>query len=419
MSRPPKKQQEKRPRLTWRQWRFEPWDTWFFKPAEPWDAPGAHGAETLFPPLARTVAGAIRHAMGEHMHYDWGDLTPADGGMSLRARRSGVEAEKESIEKAFEHMRMMGPYVLRDGERLYPTPEAFILGEDKEDGKLVLAWLYPDRGATVRTDLGCVMLPQCGADLRHMESVSGTWITTHGMNEFLRGAVVDHKELVRLKDIVALEPRIGIEINKKTRTAEATRLVNTVHARLRDGIEVAARVSGFSGGPNQGNVHFGGEGRMASFHAVDEIGDPPGACCTPDPTKKDNRITITFVTAAAFGGDWRDSRWTRNWAYETASNGADGWVLNLLNDITVLVECACVPPYVYEGGYEAASGEDRAVHALLPAGSVWFCEVLAWRRAGCDATVFDLNDLITRLHGKQLGSERELGRGEIAVGFWR
>ena len=407
--------------LTWQTWRFEPWDTWFFKAAEPWDAPGARGVESSFPPPARTVAGAIRHAMGERMGVDWNALAPAGGGTSVRARRLGARAPDTSAEAAFERMRMMGPYVQRNGERLYPTPEAWILGEDRA-GKPALAWLDPDRVSPVKTDLGCVILPQSGAGLRHMESVSGTWITTKGMSEFLRGAIVDCKELVRLEDIVAKEPRIGVEINNKTRTAEDARLFNTVHARLRDGVEIAARVSGFSGGPAHGNVHFGGEGRMASFHAVDETSDAPGARCTPDPAKKDNRsITITFVTAAAFGGDWRDSdsQWIPNWVHKTDSGGNDGWVLNLLNDITVRVECACVPKYTYEGGHDVASGQDRPVRALLPAGSVWFCEVLEWRRKDCDPTQFDLNDLINRLHGKQLGSERELGRGEIAVGFWR
>lgn len=214
MSRPPKRQRTNRPPLIWRKWRFEPWDTWFFKAAEPWDAPGARGADTLFPPPARTVAGAIRHAMGEHMGVDWNALAPADDGTSVRARRLGARAADESTEKAFERMRMMGPYVLRNGERLYPTPEAFILGENKK-GNPALAWLEPDRVTPVKTDLGFVMLPHSSAGLRHMESVSGTWITSHGMSEFLRGAVIDYKELVRLEDIVAKEPRIGIEINKK------------------------------------------------------------------------------------------------------------------------------------------------------------------------------------------------------------
>ena len=149
--------------------------------------------------------------------------------------------------------------------------------------------------------------------------------------------------------------------------------------------------------------------------------DALGAICAPDPEQKDKRrITITFVTAASFGRDWRDNYWIPNWVRKTSSaSGNDCWEVNLLNDITVRVECACVPPYEYEGGYDVSSGLDRPVRALLPAGSVWFCEVVEWRRKGCDPKEFDLNDLIMRLHGKQLGSERELGRGEIAVGFWR
>ena len=407
------------PPLTWQTWRFEPWDTWFFKAAEPWDAPGAHGAETLFPPLPRTVTGAIRHAMGEHLGMNWSDLAPTDGGESMRARRRGARVPDASAVAAFERMRIMGPYILRNGERLYPTPEALILGED-DDGLPKLVRLTPDRA--VRTDLGRVRLPTTAIRLRDVQNVSDTWLTTSGMSDFLFGVtVVKHGKLVQLEDFMISEPRIGIAINKNTRTAEDAQLFNTVHARLKDGVKIAAAVSGFANGPPSGNVHFGGEGRMASFRTDGAEGNLPSASCAPDPEQKGSRrIVIVFVTAAAFGGDWRDSQWIPNWVRKTTGTGDnDCWVLSLLNDITVRVESACVPKYVYEGGYDVAAGQDRPVRALLPAGSVWFCEVLEWRRKDCDPTKFDLNDLIKRLHGKQLGSERELGRGEIAVGFWR
>jgi CRISPR-associated protein Cmr3 len=61
----------KRAPLNWQTWRFDPWDTWFFKAAEPWDSPGARGAKSVFPPPARTVAGAVRHVYGEHAGVDW------------------------------------------------------------------------------------------------------------------------------------------------------------------------------------------------------------------------------------------------------------------------------------------------------------------------------------------------------------
>ena len=60
--------------------------------------------------------------------------------------------------------------------------------------------------------------------------------------------------------------------------------------------------------------------------------------------------------------------------------------------------------YQREGGWDSVGGLARPARALLPAGSVWFCRVLAG-----DAS---------RLQGAQLGVARELGRGEIALAAW-
>jgi CRISPR-associated protein Cmr3 len=317
--------------------------------------------------------------------------------------------------EVMERLRIMGPYLVYKGERLYPAPAALIMGED-EKARPVLARLIPNQ--VVRTDLGRVLLPQHARALKREQSVTGAWLNTRGMTDFLMDASVDHADLVWKHQLVVDEPHIGIEIERQQRVVKKQRLSNTVHSRLTGDVEVVARVSGPTEIPAQGNVHFGAEGRMASYRTG---GTVPEVHCVSQPEQKNARgIVIVFVTEASFGEDWRDSRWTPRWAKKTTSpDGTDSWVLNLLNDITVRVESACVPPYVYEGGFDVASGQDRPVRPLLPAGSVWFCRVLEWRREGRDPQEFDLNDLIKRLHGKQLGSERELGRGEIAVGFWR
>jgi hypothetical protein len=56
---------------------------------------------------------------------------------------------------------------------------------------------------------------------------------------------------------------------------------------------------------------------------------------------------------------------------------------------------------------------------LLPAGSTWFCHLMDGNEG--DTIVKDpeaLRAAAALLTGRQLGSEREIGRGEIVVGYW-
>lgn len=55
-----------------------------------------------------------------------------------------------------------------------------------------------------------------------------------------------------------------------------------------------------------------------------------------------------------------------------------------------------------------AAHQPRAVQSLIPAGSVFYCEI-------DDA---DTQTAINALHNIQIGKDQHLGRGHIAVGLW-
>ncbi len=54
-----------------KQWCFEPLDTWFFRESRPFGTVGGSELTSLFPPPARTVAGAIRTLIGENANINW------------------------------------------------------------------------------------------------------------------------------------------------------------------------------------------------------------------------------------------------------------------------------------------------------------------------------------------------------------
>ena len=59
-------------------WRFDPLDTWFFREARGFETSGHNELSSLFPPPARTVAGALRTLIGEQQGADWARFPDAD-----------------------------------------------------------------------------------------------------------------------------------------------------------------------------------------------------------------------------------------------------------------------------------------------------------------------------------------------------
>ena len=53
------------------QWVFSASDSWFFKEARPMETVGASRLDSLFPPPAKTVIGAIRTSIGDALGVDW------------------------------------------------------------------------------------------------------------------------------------------------------------------------------------------------------------------------------------------------------------------------------------------------------------------------------------------------------------
>lgn len=177
-------------------------------------------------------------------------------------------------------------------------------------------------------------------------------------------------------------------------------------------------------------VRLGAEGHSAHVSVVKPAPRPtllPPACADGAPPRQ---VTIIFTTAAdfgqsqrhGFGADWKPG----NFARTEAPDGSITWCgfPHAESGVKLEIVSAVCGKYQREGGWDntrLASDENgqlkrdahgktlsapgpRDARALLPAGSMWFCNVLQGD--------------ITRLYGQQLGIGRELGRGEIAIGTW-
>ena len=95
---------------------IDPVDTLFFRSGRPFnqDDPGEARADSIFPPYPQTLVGALRAALARGQGWVAG---PWDQGLKE------VLGDGEDLGE----LRFHGPYLFRDGERLFPVP-AFLFG---------------------------------------------------------------------------------------------------------------------------------------------------------------------------------------------------------------------------------------------------------------------------------------------------
>lgn len=390
--------------LVW--WEFTPWDSLLFRDARPWSAPGGVAHDSLFPPPARTVAGAVRRAIADH------------------AVKSGGSADDPQTQKLLQRLCIAGPYVLLDGQLLHRAPAPLVRGLERQASSFQprLAW----RGVQVEpalTDAGPFSVPsEVRPALMSPEDLHDAWLRPEGFRAFCDGALPSPDEVLSDDDLFDEEARTGHAGSRLTGAPQPRKLYSTAHLRLKPGVRILVGLGfgheapGEALLPGAGEVRLGGEGRLASFRTVRPDPRPRWTRKQremPEPFMLYFRTPGLFSTGAAAQpcGDWRT--WDRVTPVEGLSPGGLArmeWDCDPFRPagtrgsdavrprFRIISACSGAPQAL--GAY--GTGPGVAVRWLLAAGSVLFCT----RAPGHETALQP---------GAQLGIGRELGLGEVVV----
>lgn len=396
--------------------RLEPQDTVFFREARPMEAQGVKPLGGRFPPPARTVAGVVRTLIGQAKEVDWERYRGDD--------RSGLEDIVRLIGSPDDEppgpLRLTGPFPTLDGERLYPVPLHLLRAKRKgEEGAYDYDWLKP--GPIVACDLGKVRLPILDRGLKGAEPLEACWLRQADFLRVLAGKEPDTGKLLFTepqegggeKALIAGEPRLGIALEYPRRGTAEGQLYQTVHARLQQGVGLGVEVVHAGGADlpdlRGSSVRFGGEGRYAHVETEDTALSElkPNA---PNPDRKLKGVVLVLLTPANFHRK-RDGQEDDKPAWLlpdfTALEREDGTVWKgQIAGVDLVLVSAAIGKSIREGGWNLKAHAPRPAETLLPVGSVWFCETA------------DPVAAVNKLTGSKLGRDTELGRGEIAVGYW-
>jgi CRISPR-associated protein Cmr3 len=363
--------------------RLTPIDTWFFRDGRPFEMGALQSdAESLFPPPARTLVGALRLALARGQGY-------LPGPKKWDAKIAEVLGDGPH---ALGKLRFSGPYFIQGDEVLYPFP-AHIVGEwikDENDKKFEpRSFLQP--GKEVLTDLGTVRLPELKTKDVARQSGQGLFLRRSGYEKVLRGTLPGASEIVLPDALYAHEDRIGLMRNEGTRTAKHGHLYRTRHIRLLRDVGILMSVLGLPESWTKACprlITLGGENRLAELETMQNALRPLAA--PVNEIQRSGNLTVTLLTPLSLAGATMPRAGERfaDW---------DG----------VTVVSACLDKPFVLGGWDGDKRESLPLQPYLPPGSTWFCTVdefakdwLEQRSRGC------------------VGAEGAWGFGAVALGTW-
>lgn len=396
---------------------FDQIDSWFFKEARSMDFSGAAGRESIFPPASKTLLGAIRHQIGNRFHQQhgtsWSDFT-GENCLSLR-KIIGCGTDD------YGSLQSQGVWLFHPGEQpesntksnveempqlYFPLPANIL--QQEEAG--MPPYTFFSLGKAMHCDLDTVRLPAMNFN-RRQQTIENAWISTGQFSRLLTGQAPE--KIIAADTVFAVEPRLGIGMNRQTRTVQQGMLFLTRHLRLQPEWRLYLGVEGIEErlAPNQPLLRLGGEARMGAITCLPtspELPKPPEA----KHISANNWLMLYLITPLP---DWRgpeekDMPPLPNKSFDPRQNssGTTYWCGDICG-LELNIYSAVVNKPERIGGWDLAKHQSTPVKSFIPAGSCWYIR---------PDSVTHAQKLISTLHGKHLteDSERAQGLGQMLVG---
>lgn len=380
-------------------WFFlSPLDTLFFRDGKPFDIGVESFADFIFPPSPRTFYGALRtYIIFSHSDFN-----------KYKADNNIYEVVGD--ENTLGSLKIYGPILAKKIDShiniYFPIPKDIMI--DNKSKKTV--FLKPKKEEKIKSNIDVNIDFVIPEELEDLEEIEG-YFDLDDMKSYLEEDVNTLNLRVQNRELFyKIENRVGIKLDKKRGTVEPHYLYNVPHIRF-------GRFNDFYGYgfligvendesliKSNGEFRLGGETRIVRFEEIENeaIQDIVNRLKSKVLNRKNsNRIKFILFTPGIFENGWYPDFLKKN-----SSNELIGEIGNLK---VKLVGCILDKPK-YLGGFNLVQKIPKKMKKVVPAGSVYFFEVLNG----------DVNDFINKYFFKSI-LENDLskeGFGQIMIGGW-
>lgn len=317
-----------------------PFDTLFFRTGRPFVSGEDTWADVVFPPSPSTLYGAIR----SFMIFKRGNLKDFYDGKYKDD--IGTTDSKGSL-------RITGPFLFKD-EVFFKAPLDLV----SDDNELKpLRFCEKPSLFISNYNLENVLIWQ----KKEIVGEPQGWLSLIEFCDYLKNKKESYLP-IKNEDLFCYEPKIGIKRDKTALTSEEGHLYRIPLIRLKNRVSLIAEVEGLNDFPERGIIQVGGESKGAFFEKID------------DPIKSLKEMTFNFenglfkiylATPAVFEKGWIPEWIDENKNFEGSYNGIK---LKLLG-------CAVGKP-LNIGGWELAKNKPKPMRKVVPAGSIYYFEIL-------------------------------------------
>lgn len=370
---------------------LQPNDTFFFRDGRPFTKGEQSEGHSIFPPLPSTVLGALRSAY----IAEFGDLSLFYSG--------GMRDTIGTPESLCNAIRLRGVFLSdnRDNrtEMFFPLPLDLIYKKaDRKDNGAALHLLVPKRRNFVSS--GTIDYPLTWwSTSESIDSDADGLLRLGAIQRYLQGKDTS----LRLTDrttLIEREPKIGNARSRVTLSSEDHMLYRIDMSRFKTSDGNYGFVVDYEcpeNLPQKGLLKLGGEGKCFAYQKIVLEVNPLSSHLemVKAAIQSTGRFKLYFVTPAIFKQGWLPS-----WLDKNSFSGA--YPIAPAASIPIQLITAAVGKSVPVGGWDMAKGQAKPTWRAVPAGSVYYFELLDRDR---------IDDLIAAFHYQNISD------GRTAEGF--
>lgn len=377
---------------------LQPTDTFFFRDGRPFTKGEQSEGHSIFPPHPSTILGALRSAYIAEL----GDLSRFYSG-EMRETIGTPESLCNAI-------RLRGVFLANDrGNRLelfFPAALDLISRKDETRGNGASPSLHrlTPKGSHFASN-GTINYPLSWSTSESIESDADGLLDMGAFSRYLRGTDTPLL-LTERATLIEREPKIGIARSRETLSSEEQMLYRIEMSRFKNSDGNFGLIVDYDcpeNLPQKGLLKLGGEGKSFAYQDVvldlsllfSHLGSVKTAI------ESTGRFKLYFATPAIFKRGWLPS-----WLSDHTLPGA--YPPKNTAPIRLKLITAAVGKPVPVGGWDMAKGEAKPTWRAVPAGSVYYFELLDRDR---------IDDLIAAFHYQNISDERaDEGYGLALIG---